>query len=80
MTLITGKKEKKAGLTYKEKKEFESLSAEIKILETEKKLIEEQMSQGSLSPQELYIKSKKHGDIVNMLDDKEMRWLELSEK
>ncbi len=76
----TNKTEKKAGLTYKEKKEFEYLSAEIKNLETEKKLIEDQMSQGSLNPQELYVKAKKHGDIVSILNDKEMRWLELSEK
>ncbi len=74
------KREKKAGLTYREKKELEQLSAEIKILETEKKSIEDQMSHGSLSPQDLYIKSKKHGEIAIMLDDKEMRWLELSEK
>ena len=80
ITLTSGKRDKKTGLTYKEKKEFESLSVEIKALETEKKLIEEKMNQGILNPQELFINSKKHGEIVIMLDDKEMRWLELSEK
>ncbi len=74
------KKEKKTGLSYKEKKEFENLSAEIRILEKEKNQIEEEMSRGSLSAQELYIMSKKHGDLVSGLDEKEMRWLELSEK
>ena len=74
------KKEKKAGLTYKEKKELELLTTEIRGLEEEKKVIEDQMSDGTLAPQELYLKSKKHGEIVNMLDNKEMRWLELSEK
>jgi ATP-binding cassette subfamily F protein uup len=74
------KKEKKSGLSFKEKKEFEELSAEIKNLEEEKNKIEEEMSMGSLSSQELYQKSKKHGELVSSLDEKEMRWLELSEK
>jgi ATP-binding cassette subfamily F protein uup len=74
------KKEKKAGLSYKEKKEFEALTSEIQIMEEEKNLIEKEMILGSLSPQELYTKSKKHGDLVSSLDEKEMRWLELSEK
>jgi len=38
------------------------------------------MSQGSLNPEDLYLKSKRHGEIMKILDDKEMRWLELSEK
>jgi len=80
---ITGnpaKKERKTGLTFREKKEFETLAAEIQILETEKRNIEDEMNQGGLNQKELYIKSKRHGDIVKLLDDKEMRWLELSEK
>jgi len=76
----TGKKEKKPGLTFKEKKEFETLSLEIQNLESEKNLIETEMSQGSLNPDDLYIKSKRHGEIMKILDDREMRWLELSEK
>jgi ATP-binding cassette subfamily F protein uup len=74
------KKERKAGLTFKEKKEFEALSAEIEILESEKKLIEMKISDGSLSSEELYVQSKRHGEIAEMLDHKELRWLELSEK
>jgi ATP-binding cassette subfamily F protein uup len=76
----SSKKEKKQGLTFKEKREFEALSIEIQSLESEKTLIETEMSQGSLNPEDLYSKSKKHGEIVKILDDKEMRWLELSEK
>lgn len=75
-----GKKEKKSGLTFKEKREFEALSIEIHGFETEKFLIETEMSQGSLNPEELYSKSKRHGEIIKILDDKEMRWLELSDK
>jgi ATP-binding cassette subfamily F protein uup len=74
------KKEKKQGMTFKEKKEFESLSAEIEGLESEKKRIETEMSQVILSSEELLSKSKRHGEIVKILDEKELRWLELSEK
>lgn len=74
------KKEKKQGISFKEKKEFELLSAEIQNLEAERNLIESQMSIGSLTPEDLYSKSIRHGEIVKALDDKEMRWLELSEK
>ncbi|HPT21556.1 MAG TPA: ABC-F family ATP-binding cassette domain-containing protein [Bacteroidales bacterium] len=77
---VLNKKNKKAGLTFKEKREFETLSAEIEDLESEKKQIEEDMSNGGLSQEDLYSKSIRHGEIVNELDDKEMRWLELSEK
>ncbi len=74
------KKEKKPGLTFKEKREFEELTVEINHLETEKRQIENDMNQGFISKDELYLKSVRHGEIVKMLDSKEMRWLELSEK
>jgi len=74
------KKEKKSGMSFKEKKEFEALGIEIQKLESEKSIIESEMSRGSLNPDDLYSKSKKHGELVKILDDKEMRWLELSEK
>ena len=77
---ISVKKERKPGLTYKEKLEFEILSTEIRDLEAEKKLIEIEMSLGTLSPDELYLKSIRHGELMKILDDKEMKWLELSEK
>jgi ABC transport system ATP-binding/permease protein len=74
------KKEKKQGLTFKEKREFEQLTDEIGNLESEKKHIESDMSQGSLNNEELLLKSKRHGEIMKILDDKELRWLELSER
>ena len=76
----TDKKDKKPGLTYKEKQEFEALSKEIQKLESEKNLIETEMNDSSLIVNDLLVKSKRHGEIVKLLDDKEMRWLELSEK
>jgi ATP-binding cassette subfamily F protein uup len=74
------KKEKKKVLTFKEKREFELLSVEIGNLESEKKLIESEMSRGELNNEALLSKSKRHGEIVRILDEKELRWLELSEK
>ena len=77
---IVVKKEKKQGLTFKEKREFETLSDEIEKLEYEKKLIETEMSHGILNNEELILKSHRHGEVVKLLDEKELRWLELSEK
>jgi ATP-binding cassette subfamily F protein uup len=73
-------KEKKTGLTFREKREFEELTSEIEMLEQEKAFIETEISKGNLSTEDLYSKSKRHGEIIKVLDDKEMRWLELSEK
>jgi len=74
------KKEKKSGLPFKERKEFEALGIEIQKLESEKSLMESEMNEGFLNPDDLYSLSLKHGELVKILDDKEMRWLELSEK
>jgi ABC transport system ATP-binding/permease protein len=74
------KKVKKPGLSFTEKKEFELLSVEIEALESEKSVLETEMSGGSLSSDELYLKSTRHGEVMRELDEKELRWLELSEK
>ncbi|HEX2975141.1 MAG TPA: ABC-F family ATP-binding cassette domain-containing protein [Bacteroidales bacterium] len=74
------KKEKKQGLTFREKKELEQLLSEIGELEKEKKSIEDSMSNGSLDSDKLYSLSMRHGEIMKALDEREMRWLELSEK
>jgi ATP-binding cassette subfamily F protein uup len=74
------KKEKKQGLTFKEKREFESLTTEIQNLESEKQTIEAEMYKGDLDADKLYIKSLRHGELMRLLDEKEMRWLEISEK
>jgi len=74
------RKEKKQVLSFKEKREFESLTTEIQSLELEKQVIESEMYKGDLSQDNLYLKSVRHGEIMVLLDDKEMRWLELSDK
>ena len=74
------KRYKKPGLTYKEKLEFESLEAEILNLEKEKNTIESEMISGTLNPEEIYTQSGRLSKVLTLLDEKEMRWLELSEK
>ena len=65
--------------TVKERKEFEQLEKEIATLEEEKKQIEEALCSGTLSVDELTEKSKRLPLLNDELDEKTMRWLELSE-
>ena len=74
-------RQKSKRLTFNERKEFESLSVEIESLETEKKTLEAELSSGQISDYEQVTeKSKRISEIIGLLDEKEMRWLELSEK
>jgi len=66
-------------LTFREKQEFETLGKEIDALEQEKKDIEEALSSGTLTTQEIIDKSKRLPVVNELLDEKSMRWLELSE-
>lgn len=65
--------------TYKEKCEFEQLEKDIAALEDEQKNIEEALCSGNLSIDELTEKSKRLPVLKDELDEKSMRWLELSE-
>ena len=82
----TEKKEKptyrndtKRKLTYKEKIEFEQLENDIAALEAEQAEIEQSLSSGDLSVEEITEKSKRLPVLKDELDEKSMRWLELSE-
>ncbi len=66
-------------MTYKEKTEFERLEKEIAALEEEQQQIEEALCSGTLSIGELTEKSKRLPLLKDELDEKSMRWLELSE-
>lgn len=66
-------------LSYKEQKEFEALEAEIPQLEQQKADIENQLASGTLSSDEIIKASQLHGELNNLIDEKTMRWLELSE-
>ena len=71
--------ETKRKLTYKEKTEFEQLGKDIAALESEQAEIEAQLSSGTLSVAEITEKSKRLPVLKDELDEKSMRWLELSE-
>ena len=66
-------------LSFKEKRELEQLEKEIAALEDEKKQLEEALCSGTLSVEELTEKSKRLPLLNDELDEKSMRWLELSE-
>ncbi|MBS1777502.1 MAG: ABC-F family ATP-binding cassette domain-containing protein [Bacteroidetes bacterium] len=74
---ITKAKPKK--LSYKEQREFEQLEQEIPALEQEKQQLSESMSQPNLTYETLQKTSSRILEITNLLEEKEMRWLELSE-
>ena len=71
--------ENKRKMSYKEKREYEQLTQEIEKLTDEQKKLEEALCSGTLSVEELTEKSKRLPEIKDELDEKEMRWLELSE-
>ena len=69
----------KKKLSYKEKRELEQLEQDIAALEAEQKQLEEALCSGTLSIDELTEKSKRLPQLKDELDEKSMRWLELSE-
>ena len=71
--------ETKRKMSYKEKREFEQLEKDIEALEAEKKEIEEALSGGKLSVGDIVANSKRLPILQEELDEKSMRWLELSE-
>ena len=70
---------RKRKMSYKEKREFEQLESDIATLEAEQKAIEEALCSGTLSIDELTEKSIRLPKLKEELDEKSMRWLELSE-
>lgn len=71
--------QQKRKLSFKEKRELEMLEKEIEKLETEKRELEEALCSGNLSVDELTAKSKRLPLLTDELDEKSMRWLELSD-
>jgi len=67
-------------LSFKEKRELESLEQVIPELEAEQSRLEAELSSGTLSSDDLHIKSQQIGQIIEELDMKSLRWIELSEK
>jgi len=70
----------KQKLSFKEKTEFDKLEKEIADLEKEKKLLEVKLNNGSMDFEKLQEASERISEIIVLLDQKELRWLELSER
>lgn len=71
--------EQRRRLTFKERREMEALEADIQALEAEKADIEAALSSGTLSVDEITAKSIRLPQLMEEIDSKELRWLELSE-
>ncbi len=78
-SLPSGETSAKKKMSFKEKREFELLEKELPALEKEKEQITEQMSRGDLPFEEISKLSDRMVKITHELEEKEMRWLELSE-
>ncbi len=76
----TGKPQQQKKMSFGEKREFEHLDKEIPELEESKSKLEEELSSGTLSSDELLTKSNEVARLIDEIDEKTMRWLELSEK
>lgn len=72
-------REKKQKRSYKEQQEFLKLETDIEKLNAEKSALENEFSSGTLTPDDLVKKTGRIAEIIKELDEKEMRWLELSE-
>ncbi len=73
-------KSSKPKATYKEKKEYEALTSEIKALTAERQQLEELLSSGATTDADKITQaSTRIGELIALLDEKEMRWLELDE-
>ena len=73
------KEEAKKKLTYKEKQEYEGLEQKIADLEKEKAELTMKLSSGELSSEDLVESSNRITTLMELIDEKTMRWLELSE-
>ncbi len=74
------KQEQPKKLSFNEKREFEQLEVDIETLTSEKAEIEVAMSSGSLSNDELMEKASRIEKVIELIDEKEFRWLDLSER
>ncbi len=70
---------KKKKLSYKEQRELEQLEKDLEILGAERKELEDKLSGGELQGEQLQRASVRIGEVIALLDDKELRWLELND-
>ena len=75
------RQERPERMTFKERREFEALGSEIADLEEEKEALEAFFNSGeSAAPEEFEAKSRRYNEVKELIDEKELRWLELSAK
>ncbi len=75
------RQERPERMTFKERREFEAIGSEIAALEEEKEALEAFFNSGeSAAPEEFEAKSRRYNEVKELIDEKELRWLELSEK
>ena len=67
-------------LSYNEKREFETLEKDMPLLEKEKQDLEINMSKEGINFDQIQLAAKRVADIIALLEEKELRWLELSER
>ncbi|ATL46240.1 ABC transporter [Chitinophaga caeni] len=75
----TANENKPKKMSFKEKMEMERLEKELEQLEIEKKELDQQLANGNLSYEQMDAASRRIGEVINLLDEKGLRWLELSE-
>ncbi len=73
-------KSKPKKLSFNEKREYDLLEKEIEKLETEKSALETAMNVGEMDYQELEKKASRVAELINLIDEKTLRWMELEEK
>jgi len=71
--------ETKKKLSYKEQREFDTIESELHKLEEDKLELEKALGSGTLSNDDLILKAARVGELISEIDEKTMRWLELSE-
>ncbi len=76
---VSSSKKEKKKLSFNEKRELENLEKEIENLEKRKEELENKLNSGNLDHEELFKSSEEITQIKSQLDEKEFRWLELSE-
>jgi len=77
--VVSAEPEKKRKMSFKEKQEFEQIEKDLPLLEKEKELLSTALSTGNLTNDELMQRGERLGTVVAEIDDKTLRWLELSE-
>ena len=75
----TKSKNKKSKFSFNDKFEFDNLNSELKDLELEKKKLEEIIQNPNIAMEEMISKSTKLAEVIKLIDEKEIRWLELDE-